>query len=314
LNAAPRASTLAIWSALSVVYIIWGSTYLAIRFTVETMPPFLSAAARFTISGAFLYSWRRLCGDPAPTLLECRNAAIVGIFLLVGGNGGVVWAVQYIPSSLAALLVATVPLWMILIDALRPDGERPGLVALSGILIGLVGAMALIGWTAGSATTANLTGAVVVLVASSLWASGSIYGKTSKLPASSLLTTGIQMLAGGSMLLVVALLAGDVVEFDIRAVTYRSALAWAYLTIIGTGAFIAYAWLLRVAPIALVATYSYVNPLVALVLGYFLGKELITPRILCAAGLIIGSVLLVSRAPRPRDMNLAIDSARPTKE
>ena len=297
---APRASSLAIWSALSVVYIIWGSTYLAIRFTVETMPPFLSAAARFTISGAFLYSWRRLCGDPAPTLLECRNAAVVGLFLLVGGNGGVVWAVQYIPSSLAALLVATVPLWMILIDALRPSGERPSPTALSGILIGLLGAVMLIGWTAGNATAANLTGAAVVLVAAALWAIGSIYGKTAKLPTSSLLTTGIQMLAGGSVLLVVAFLAGDFVEFDIGAVTSRSALAWAYLTVIGTGAFIAYAWLLRVAPIPLVATYSYVNPLVAILLGYFIGKELITQRILFAAGLIIGSVLLVSRAPRPR--------------
>ncbi len=296
-----RASTLAIWSALSVVYIIWGSTYLAIRFAVETMPPFLSAAARFTISGGFLYFWRRLSGDPTPTSLERRNAVVVGLFLLVGGNGGVVWAVQYIPSSLAALLVATVPLWMILIDALRPDGARPGALALIGILIGLAGAIVLIGWTAGSATTANLTGALVVLVASLLWAIGSIYGKTASLPTSSLLTTGIEMLAGGVGQIGVAFLAGEFFDFDISAITSRSAFAWVYLTVIGTGAFVAYAWLLRVAPIPLVATYSYVNPLVAILLGYFLGKELITPRILFAAGLIIGSVVLVSRAPRRRD-------------
>lgn len=296
-----HASTLAIWSALSVVYIIWGSTYLAIRFAVETMPPFLSAAARFTISGGFLYFWRRLSGDPTPTSLERRNAVVVGLFLLVGGNGGVVWAVQYIPSSLAALLVATVPLWMILIDALRPDGARPGALALIGILIGLAGAIVLIGWTAGSATTANLTGALVVLVASLLWAIGSIYGKTASLPTSSLLTTGIEMLAGGVGQIGVAFLAGEFFDFDISAITSRSAFAWVYLTVIGTGAFVAYAWLLRVAPIPLVATYSYVNPLVAILLGYFLGKELITPRILFAAGLIIGSVVLVSRAPRRRD-------------
>lgn len=296
-----RVSTLAIWSALSVVYIIWGSTYLAIRFAVETMPPFLSAAARFTISGGFLYFWRRLSGDPTPTSLERRNAVVVGLFLLVGGNGGVVWAVQYIPSSLAALLVATVPLWMILIDALRPDGARPGALALIGILIGLAGAIVLIGWTAGSATTANLTGALVVLVASLLWAIGSIYGKTASLPTSSLLTTGIEMLAGGVGQIGVAFLAGEFFDFEISAITSRSAFAWVYLTVIGTGAFVAYAWLLRVAPIPLVATYSYVNPLVAILLGYFLGKELITPRILFAAGLIIGSVVLVSRAPRRRD-------------
>lgn len=296
-----RVSTLAIWSALSVVYIIWGSTYLAIRFAVETMPPFLSAAARFTISGGFLYFWRRLSGDPTPTSLERRNAVVVGLFLLVGGNGGVVWAVQYIPSSLAALLVATVPLWMILIDALRPDGARPGALALIGILIGLAGAIVLIGWTAGSATTANLTGALVVLVASLLWAIGSIYGKTASLPTSSLLTTGIEMLAGGVGQIGVAFLAGEFFDFEISAITSRSAFAWVYLTVIGTGAFVAYAWLLRVAPIPLVATYSYVNPLVAILLGYFLGKELITPRILFAAGLIIGSVVLVSSAPRRRD-------------
>ncbi|MGH7852125.1 MAG: EamA family transporter, partial [Candidatus Binatia bacterium] len=121
--AGQSASPLAIWSALAAVYIIWGSTYLAIRFTVETAPPFMSAAARFIISGAFLYLWRRLAGDPRPTREEWRNASIIGIFLLVGGNGGVVWAAQFIPSSLAALLVTTVPLWMILFDALR-HGDR----------------------------------------------------------------------------------------------------------------------------------------------------------------------------------------------
>ncbi len=159
----------------------------------------------------------------------------------------------------------------------------------------------LVGWTAASATSANLTGAIVVLAASLLWAIGSIYGKTAMLPSSSLLTTGIEMLAGGLVQIGVAFLAGEFFEFDISAVTSRSAFAWVYLTVIGTGAFIAYAWLLRVAPIPLVATYSYVNPLVAILLGYFLGKELITPRILFAAGLIIGSVVLVSRAPRRRN-------------
>ncbi|MGH7888496.1 MAG: EamA family transporter, partial [Candidatus Binatia bacterium] len=114
-----------IWTALGAVYLIWGSTYLAIRFTVETTPPFLSAAARFIISGGCLYFWRRAAGDPRPSRLEWRNASIIGILLLVGGNGGVVWAAQYIPSSLSALLVATVPLWMLLFDAVRPAGEKP---------------------------------------------------------------------------------------------------------------------------------------------------------------------------------------------
>ncbi len=293
-----RATPFGIWTALSAVYLIWGSTYLAIRFTVETAPPFLSAAARFIISGAFLYAWRRAAGDPAPTKIEWRNASIIGVLLLVGGNGGVVWAAQYIPSSLSALLVATVPLWMLLFDFVRPGGDRPNSKALSGILIGFCGAALLIGWTAGDATPQSFYGALAVVLASFLWAIGSIYGKTSALPASPLVTTGIEMLAGGTMQIFVALIFGEFGRLDLSLVSSRSALAWTYLTVIGPVAFVAYAWLLRVAPIPLVATYSYVNPLVAILLGYFLGKELITPRILVAAGLIIGSVLLVSkRAP-----------------
>jgi drug/metabolite transporter (DMT)-like permease len=295
--APPAASALAIWTALSAVYVIWGSTYLAIRFTVETAPPFLSAAARFVISGGFLYVWRRLAGDPQPTGEQWRNASIIGIFLLVGGNGGVVWASQFIPSSLAALLVATVPLWMILFDAVR-HGDKPHGLALIGILIGFCGAVLLVGWTADHASTEYLHGAIAVLAASCLWAVGSIYGKTAALPASSLLATGVEMLVGGLVLIFVALVFGEFAAFDPAAISSRSALAWIYLTMIGPIAFVAYAWLLRTAPIPLVATYSYVNPLVAIILGYFLGNEILTPRILLAAGLIIGSVVLVSSKRR----------------
>ena len=293
-----RATTLGIWTALSAVYLIWGSTYLAIRFTVETMPPFLSAAGRFLVSGTFLYLWRRAAGDPPPTAVEWRNASIIGVLLLVGGNGGVVWAAQYIPSSLSALLVATVPLWLVLFDTVRRGGERPGSNALGGLLIGFCGAAILIGWTAGDATPQSFHGALAVVFASFLWAIGSIYGKTSKLPASPLVTTGIEMLAGGAVQIVIGFLFGEFGRIDFAAVSPRSALAWAYLTAIGPIAFVAYAWLLRVAPIPLVATYSYVNPLVAIVLGYFLGKEIISLRILLAASLIIGSVFLVNRRAR----------------
>jgi drug/metabolite transporter (DMT)-like permease len=293
-----RATALGIWTALSAVYLIWGSTYLAIRFTVETMPPFLSAAARFLISGTVLYSWRRAAGDPAPAKIEWRNASIVGVLLLVGGNGGVVWAAQYIPSNLAALLVATVPLWMVLFDTVRPGGERPNPTALSGILAGLCGAALLIGWSAGDSTPQGLYGALAVVLASFFWAIGSIYGKTAKLPSSPLVTTGIEMLVGGSAQIFVGLVLGEFARWDSAEVTFRSLMAWTYLTAIGPIAFVAYAWLLRVAPIPLVATYSYVNPLVAILLGYFLGREMITLRILLAAGLIIASVALVSRRQR----------------
>jgi len=292
-----HASSTAIWTALSAVYLIWGSTYLAIRFTVETTPPFLSAAARFIISGGFLYAWRRGAGDPQPTRLEWRNATIIGTLLLCGGNGGVVWAAQFIPSSLSALLVATVPLWMLLFDAVRPAGEKPSAKALSGILIGFCGAALLIGWSASGATPESFYGAVAVLAASLLWAIGSIYGKILHLPASPLVTTGIEMLAGGGVQIFVAWMFGELTGFDLSAVSTRSAWAWSYLTVVGPIAFVAYAWLLRNAPIPLVATYSYVNPLVAIILGYFIGKEILSMRILLAAGLIIGSVIVVS-APK----------------
>lgn len=295
----PQTSAARIWLALGAVYLIWGSTYLAIRFTVETMPPFLSAAARFLVSGSLLYGWRRLAGDPKPSTTQCRNAAVVGLFLLLGGNGGVVWAEQFIPSGLTALLVATVPLWMISIDSLRAGGERPTARAITGILIGFCGALLLLGWSAESASSEHFFGALAVLVASVFWAVGSIYGKTAPLPASPLLTAGIEMLAGGVGQIAAASLLGEFGRFKVHEISLASALGLLYLTAVGPVAFAAYAWLLRNAPTPLVATYSYVNPLVAILLGYLLGKEILTARILFAAGLIVGSVALVSAPSRP---------------
>ena len=289
-----RASLPAIWSALIVVYLIWGSTYLAIRFAVQTTPPFLMAAVRFIVSGGFLYALRRFRGDPQPKTREWRSAAIIGSFLLLGGNGGVVWAEQFVTSSLAALLVATIPLWMVLIDAFRPAGHRPGLISLAGILIGFGGVVLLIGSAASGADTRSLVGAGVLVLASLSWTMGSLYGRNARLPASQLLATGMEMLAGGTALMLAAIVLGEWSSFELVAVSRRSALALVYLTVIGSIAFVAYVWLLRVAPTPLVATYAYVNPLVAVLLGYFLAQEPMTIRTLLAAALIIGSVVLVS--------------------
>jgi drug/metabolite transporter (DMT)-like permease len=289
-----RASLPAIWSALIAVYLIWGSTYLAIRYAVETMPPFLMAAVRFIVSGGFLYVLRRFSGDPAPKAVEWRSAAIIGIFLLVGGNGGVVWAEQFVTSSLAALLVATVPLWMVLMDAVRPAGHRPGPLAVAGILIGFAGVVLLVRSVAVGADTTSLPGAAALILASLAWSIGSLYGRTARLPASQLLGTAMEMLAGGVALLLVATLLDEWRVFEVATISRRSVLALLYLTVIGSSAFVAYVWLLRVAPTPLVATYAYVNPLVAVLLGYFLAQEPMTVRTLLAAALIIGSVALVS--------------------
>ncbi|MBI4526809.1 MAG: EamA family transporter [Deltaproteobacteria bacterium] len=292
-----RASALAIWSALVAVYLIWGSTYLAIRYAVETTPPFLMAAVRFMISGGFLYAARRTRGDPPPTAAEWRSAALIGALLLVGGNGGVVWAEQFVSSALAALLVATVPLWMIVLDACHRRGQWPDPRTAIGILIGFSGAALLIGSSGGGPQAMDLHGAAALLLASISWATGSLYGRRARLSASQLLGTGMEMLSGGVALFVIACAVGEWDGLDVGAVSRRSALALAYLTVIGSSAFVAYVWLLRVAPTPLVATYAYVNPLVAMLLGYFLAEEPMTMRTLIAAGLIIGSVALVS-APR----------------
>jgi drug/metabolite transporter (DMT)-like permease len=293
-----RASPLAIWSALLAVYLIWGSTYLAIRFAVETTPPFLSAAFRFIVSGAFLYIWRRIAGDPKPTGAEWRSAATVGIFLLLGGNGGVVWASQFIASSLAALLVATVPLWMVAMDSTRPSKQKPSVRAIIGILMGFCGVVLLIRFAASDDVFFNLFGATAVLFASLSWAFGSLYARSAKLSESQLLATGMEMLAGGVALLLIATAVGEWHRLDMGVVSSRSALALAYLTVVGSAAFVAYAWLLRVAPTPLVSTYAYVNPLVAVLLGYLLANEPMTARTLFAASLIIGSVVLVSAPKR----------------
>jgi drug/metabolite transporter (DMT)-like permease len=284
---------------LGAVYLIWGSTYLAIRYAVETTPPFLMAAIRFIVSGGCLYAARRWIGDPPPRTAEWRSAAIAGVLLLLGGNGGVVWAEQFIPSGLAALLVATVPLWMVLLDALFGSAHAPGSSVTTGILIGFAGVALLIGAVATETTGARTLGAAALVFASLSWATGSLYARSAALPASQLLGTAMEMVAGGIVLLITALILGEWSQFSLQSVSLRSALAVGYLMVIGSGGFVAYVWLLRVAPTPLVATYAYVNPLVAVLLGYFLAREALTLRIIIAAALIIGSVVIVSSAKKP---------------
>ena len=302
-----RAPRWAIWAALSAVYIIWGSTYLAIRYAVETTPPFLMAATRFLVSGGLLYGLRRACGDPAPRPVEWRSAAIIGIFLLVGGNGGVVWAEQFVASGLVALLVATVPLWMVLIDAFRPGGRWPELRAVMGIVVGFGGVVLLITSAATNTGPMNVWGACAVGVASFSWALGSIYSRGAALPPSQLLGTAMEMLMGGVALTFVGSLAGEWRGLDVTSFSIRSTLALSYLIVFGSGGFAAYVWLLRVAPTPLVSTYAYVNPVVAIVLSHLLAEEALTVRTLLAAMLIVGSVALVS-VPRRSKETLAQNS------
>lgn len=289
-------------TAFAAVYLIWGSTYLAIRIAVETIPPFLMAGIRFLIAGAILYAWTRWRGTPQPTRSHWQGATIVGGLLLLGGNGGVVWAAQHVPSGLTALLIATVPLWMALLNWLRPGGAKPSNGIIVGLLLGFSGITLLIGPNklAGGHQVDPL-GAAVLIIASLSWAAGSLYSRRAQLPASPLLATGMEMLAGGALLLIAGLLFGEWTRFDLSAPSLRSWLALSYLIIFGALiGFTAYIWLLRVTTPALASTYAYVNPVVAIFLGWAFAGEPLTGRTLLAAAIIIGAVVVITlqRAPR----------------
>ncbi|HJW89982.1 MAG TPA: EamA family transporter [Anaerolineales bacterium] len=290
-------SPAAIWAGLLAVYVVWGSTYLAIRFAVETMPPFLMAGVRFTLAGAVLYAWRRLSGDPRPTRVEWRSAAIVGGLLLLGGNGSVVWAEQRVASGIAALLVGSAPLWMVLMDALRPNGRRPSGWTLLGVLVGFLGIVLLVGpaQITGLAGEVDSLGGAVLTLAAVLWAAGSLYNRGAQLPNSPLLGTGMEMLAGGIGLMLLGTLTGEWTRLDLGGIAPRSLLGMGYLIVFGSWVgFAAYTWLLRVAPTMLVSTYAYVNPLVAIFIGNWLAQETLTPRVLLATAIIVSSVALIT--------------------
>lgn len=286
-----------IWLALFALYIAWGSTYLAIRYAVESIPPFFMAGTRFLIAGLLVYTWRRLAGDPAPTRAQWRSTAIIGLFLLLGGNGIVSWAEQHVPSGMAALMVASIPLWVVLVDALRPNGTRPTLRTMTGVLVGLAGIAILAGPTksTGGAAGFNLIGVLALLLAALLWAIGSIYSRGADLPKSPLLGTGMEMLAGSAGLFLAGLVSGEAGRLDIGAITSTSLLGLAYLIVVGSlVGFVSYTWLLRSAPTSLVMTYAYVNPLVAVVLGSLLAHEALTPRVLVALPVILSALALIN--------------------
>ncbi len=286
-----------IWVALLALYIVWGSTYLAIRFAVETIPPFLSAGLRFLISGIILVAWRRAAGEALPTKSQWRAAAIIGNLLLLGGNGLVSWAEQTIPSGIAALIIGSVPLFLVVAEALRPGGAKPNWQAILGLVVGFGGIYILVGPSEFSSGGLQLNpfGVGALLTACVLWALGSIYSKTADLPKSSLMTSGAQMLMGSIGLFLVSGVTGEWAGFDPAGITTRSLMGLVYLILVGSLiGFVSYGWLLQNAPISLVATYAYVNPVVAVLLGNWLGAEPLESRIWLAAAIIIGSVILIN--------------------
>lgn len=285
--------------AFAAVYVIWGSTYLAIRFAIETVPPFLMAGVRYLIAGALLYAVLRARGAPRPTRAEWWAATVSGGLMIAGGNGLLSWAEQYVPSGIAALLLGTVPLWFVGLAWLGPDREAPAPLELTGLLLGLAGvALLVIGSGrsvhAGAGGVAVVWGALAILVAAGSWAVGSLYHRRARFPGSPLYATAMTMMAGGAVLVVAAIATGEPARFDAGAVSLRSLAAFAYLIVFGSiVGFSAYAWLIKAVRPALVGTYAYVNPVVAVFLGWWLGGESVTSGMLLGAAIVLTSVALV---------------------
>lgn len=292
-----------IWIALITLYIVWGSTYFGIKVAIETIPPFFHAGIRFLVSGLIILVWQRLAKQEMPTRKQWISTAIIGNLLLLGGNGLVSWAEQFIPSGIAALIIATVPLSLVVLEALRPGGVKPTWQAIGGLIIGFVGIFILAGpaEVSGSTTELNTFGVIALLAATVLWAMGSIYSKTADLPKASLVTTGAEMLMGSIGLFIISLITGELNGWDPSAVSGRSIAGLVYLITIGSiVGFGSYIWLLQNAPISLVATYAYVNPIVAVLLGYFFGNEALEPRIWIATVIIIGAVIFINSKGKPQ--------------
>jgi drug/metabolite transporter (DMT)-like permease len=286
---------------MAILYTVWGSTYLAIAVAVETLPPFLMASARFGLAGLLLLAWVALRDRAAlrwPTRRELRDSTIVGGLLLGGGMGGVAWGQQTIPSGIAALLVAMVPVWVAIFGRTFL-GERLPRIAVIGIVVGFVGVGLLIGPTALGATGAlDAAGLLAILLGPIAWSSGSLFAThRADLPRNPLLATGFQMLTGGVVLATMSVLSNEPGGFDPTTVSGTSFLAFLYLTIVGSiVAFTTYGWMIRVAPLALVTTYAYVNPVVAVILGAIVLHEPIEPRTILAGAVIVAAVALIVTA------------------
>lgn len=280
--------------AFFAVYVFWGMTYLAMRIAVVDIPPYLMAGFRFLVAGLVLYAWARRSGAARPTWQNWRAAGLVGGFLLLGGNTSVAWAEQRVASGPAALLIGVVPIWMVALEWAR-GGSRPARRVFGGLLLGAVGVALLVLPQGGGSNNVDLIGASVLILASASWAWGSVISKSSPLPKSPLLATSMEMIAGSGLILIVAVLAGELKGFSVAAVSSRAILAWLYLVVFGSlVAFTAYIWLLGVTSIAKVGTYAYVNPVVAVVLGWAVLDEKITMRTVLAALVILLGVALVN--------------------
>src|SRR5467141_4034678 len=295
----PARTTTLVLMAFAAVYLVWGSTYLAIQIGIESFPPLILAGLRHITVGLLLYPILRRKTGIRPTAANWRTAAVAGALLLFVGNGGVSWAERTVPSGVTALLVATVSLWLVIVDWLRPGGVKPVPRVVMGLLMGFVGLALLVGPARlGGSQRVDPRGAAVLVVASLAWACGSLYSKHGGMPSSPMLGVAMQSFAGGVILLIVALIAGEFRELHLGTVSVRSWLALGYLVVFGSGiGFSAYIYIIHKSTAARVSTYAFVNPVVALFLGWLIAGEAITLRTVIAAAVILTAVILLFSAP-----------------
>jgi drug/metabolite transporter (DMT)-like permease len=281
--------------AFAAVYLIWGSTYLAIRVGVRSLPPFLMSGCRFVGAGGLLYLLLRARGTRAPTRAEWGRAAVAGLLMLTTGNGLVTWAEKQIPSNLAALIVSAVPLYMALLDWARPGGAPPSRRVLAGIGIGAGGMVLLVSGGRQSSHEVTMLGIVAILVSGLAWSTGSLYSRYGRMHPHPVMAAAQQMLTGGTAMLLISLLRGEPGIVARDGVTADSALALAYLTIFGSFvAFSAFGWLVKATTPARLSTTAYVNPVVAVILGWAILGEHLSPRALAGAALIVCAVLVMT--------------------
>lgn len=299
--------------AFAVLYLIWGSTYLGIRIAIDTIPPFLMAGCRFLLAGVILFVIARWRDSTRVSIVEWRTSLIVGACLLLGGNGGVTLAEQYVSSGLASVMVATVPIYITLLSWAMGTSERPSFTVWLGLLGGFIGVAILVGPAVRALpneTGHGGTGMFILLCSSFLWSVGSIYSTKAPTVSSPFLAVAQQMLCGGTLLVLAGLLTGEARRFRVDHFTFASLGAFAYLVIIGAiVGYTAYIWLLRHCHPAKVATYAYVNPIVAVILGAVFRGETLSPRAMIAAALIIGSVALVITLQPSKSKPVLVDAA-----
>ncbi len=293
---AARPSLGRIVAAFAAVYLLWGSTYLGIRFSMETLPPFFTQGVRYTAAGLVMYLWAKASGASRPSGREWGGAAVTGFLLFVCGTGGVVWAERLIPSGVAALVVATEPMSFVLIEAVRRR-RMPRAAVLAGLGLGSMGLGLLVGpGRILGGQRFDLAALGVLIVGTFCWAAGSLFSRGSRLPSSPVMATALTLLCGGSLLALVGAARGELLHFDPAAVSAKSLIATLYLLVFGSiVGFSAYLWLLRVTTVSRVSTYAYVNPIVAVFLGWALAGESLTPRVVLASTVIVGAVALVIR-------------------